>query len=193
MYLTDEERLVRRAEKIESWFDYLDGLYGNLLSRPAETSSLSGWNDAPRTKPCECRPQWQRGRLCLACDNQGWRPIADGEVGIDPYSAQVPKRASFLLVESVIDRKYKSRWQRDFQLSVLERNALIRGGLELAEGQEARVFRTVSAKSATLTKILWGLALLFHFDAEAVRRASREALARALAHILPGRLYAAPV
>jgi hypothetical protein len=193
MYLTDEERLVRRAEKIESWFDYLDGLYGNLLSRPAETSSLSGWNDAPRTKPCECRPQWQRGRLCLACDNSGWRPIADGETGIDPYSAQVKGRSSFLLLESDMSKKAAGQRQMDSTILVLERNSLIRGGIELAEGQEARVFRTVSAKSATLTKILWGLALLLHFDAEAVRRASREALARALAHILPGRLYAAPV
>ena len=193
MYVTDEERLIRRAEKIESWFDYLDNLYGNLLSRPAETSSLSGWNADPRTKPCECRPQWQRGRLCLACDNSGWRPIADGEVGIDPYSAQAPGRTSFLLVESDGARKAKGQRQMDSTILVLERNSLIRSGIELAEGQEARVFRTISAKSLTLTKVLWGLALLLHFDGEAVRRASREALARALAHILPGRLYAAPV
>jgi hypothetical protein len=192
LFITDEERLIRRAEKIESWFDYLDGLYGNLLSRPAETSSLSGWNADPKTKPCECRPQWQRGRLCLACDNQGWRPIADGEVGIDPYSAQVPGRISFLLVESDGARKAKGQRQMDSTILVLERNSLIRQGSELAEAGDARVFRLVSAKSPTLTKVLWGLALLLSYDGEAVRRASREALARALAHILPGRLYAAP-
>ena len=114
-------------------------------------------------------------------------------MGIDPYSAQVPGRTSFLLVESDGARKAKGQRQMDSTILVLERNSLIRGGVELAEGQDARVFRTVSAKSATLDKILWGLCLLLRRDAEAVRRASREALARALAHILPGRLYAAPV
>jgi hypothetical protein len=190
--MTEAERIANRAEKIESWFVYLDGLYADLMSRPEETSSLAGWNDAPKTKPCECRVQWQRGRLCLACDNTGWRPIADGEVGIDPYSAQVPKRASFLLIESDATRKVAGQRRMNSTITVLERNAFIRAGTELAEGQDARIFRTVSSKSATLNKILWGLALLLHFDAEAVRRASREALARALAHILPGRLYAAP-
>jgi len=193
MYVTEAERIANRAEKVLSWFGYLDDLYGELLSRPEETSSLAGWNDAPRTKPCECRAQWQRGRLCLACDNSGWRKVADGETGIDPYSAGVKARSSFLLVESDGAKKARGQRQMDSTILVLERNSLIRDGAELAEGQEARVFRTVSSKATTLTKILWGLALLVHIDGEAVRRASREALARALAHILPGRLYAAPV
>jgi hypothetical protein len=47
------------------------------------------WDDAPKKRPCECRAQWQRGRLCLACNNTGWRRIADGEHGTDPYAHNV--------------------------------------------------------------------------------------------------------
>jgi hypothetical protein len=48
-----------------------------------------GWDDAPQKRPCECRVQWQRGHLCLACDNTGWRSTADGEHGTDPYAHDV--------------------------------------------------------------------------------------------------------
>jgi hypothetical protein len=196
VYLTEAERIKSRAEKIESWFDYLDGLYGDLMSRPEETSSLAGWNDAPKTRPCECRIQWQRGRLCLACDNSGWRKLAVGEIGVDPYSVEI--KPGWKKKEDDPPPK-DSYWD----IQGLERNALIRDGLEIPEGKDAYRFRSLNAKlrikpSAPIEKqsmpikILWGLALLLHFDAEAVRRASREALARALAHILPGRLYAAP-
>jgi hypothetical protein len=202
MYLTEAERIANRAQKIESWFDYLDALYGGLLSRPQETSSLSGWNDAPKTKPCECRPQWQRSRLCLACDNTGWRPIADGEIGIDPYSAQVPGRTSFLLVESDGARRAKGQRQMDATIINLERNDLVRRGLELPEGADARFFRMVSQKTWTLDKILLVMGWLFS-RYPIFRTVGHELillrdkvyvlrLAYVLAQLVPGRLHPAP-
>ena len=191
MYITDEERIAIRAEKVMSWFGYLDSLYGELLSRPEETSSLAGWNDAPKTRPCECRIVWQRGRLCLACDNTGWRPIADGETGIDPYSAQVPKRASFLLIESDATKKIAGQRQMDSTILVLERNALIRGGYELAEGSDARFFRMVATKRHTLNKILLVMGWLFS-RYHVFRSVGRDTLALVLAQLVPGRLHPAP-
>jgi hypothetical protein len=192
VYITEEERIVRRAEKIESWFDYLDDLYGGLISRPEETASLSGWDDRPKVRRCECRVQWQRGRLCLACDNTGWRKLAAGETGIDPYSAGVKARSSFLLVESDGARRARASRQMDATIATLEQNGLIRKGIEIAEGNDARVFRLIGSKNGTLAKILQALSFLHEIDREAVRGASRQKLARALAHIVPGRLHCPP-
>jgi hypothetical protein len=191
MYLTEAERIATRAEKIESWFDYLDGLYGDLMSRPEETSSLAGWNDAPKTKPCECRIQWQRGRLCLACDNTGWRSIADGETGIDPYSAGVKQRTSFLLVESDGAKKARGQRQMDSTILRLERNELVRQGLELPEGSDARFFRLVAKIHSTLDKILLVIGWLFGRKPD-FRMASRGQVAFVLAQLVPGRLHFAP-
>lgn len=191
MYVDEAERLQRRTEKIESWFDYLDALYGGLLSRPQETSSLSGWNDRPKTKPCECRIQWQRSRLCLACDNTGWRTLAPGELGIDPYSAQVPGRRSFLLVESDGARKAKGQRAMDATIISLERNDLVRRGLELTEGSDARFFRMVATKRHTLNKILLVLGWLLG-RYQVFRTVGRDVLAYVLAQLVPGRLHSAP-
>jgi len=38
-----------------------------------ETASEPGVDPNAKTRPCEHRPEWMRGRLCLACDNTGLR------------------------------------------------------------------------------------------------------------------------
>lgn len=194
----EEKRIADRAEKIEGWLEYAEEIYSELISRPEETSSVSGFHMAtdqdsgPRTRPCECRAAWQRAHLCLACDNSGWRPCAPGEAGIDPYSAQVPKRRSFLLNESDGTRKAKETAQRYAVIASLERNERIRDGLEAPEDRETRTLRIVGHKSRMLQKILDALKQLLAVAPDAIRR-PKHILARALAYIVQGRVYAPPL
>jgi hypothetical protein len=193
-----EKRIADRAEKIELWLEHSSVIesevYADLLSRREETASLSGWNDKARTRLCECRSQWLRGRLCLACDNSGWRPCAPGEEGIDPYSAQVPKRASILLIESDETKRHAKQRSMDAQIDMLERFARIRAGLEGLESRELRAIRMVDATKVIhmVRKIEQALRLLISYRPDALR-APRRALARALAHLIPGRIYSPPL
>lgn len=195
--IDEEQRLVARAEKIEQWLEYSGDLenqvYGDLLSRPEETASLSGWNDQAKTRPCECRIQWLRGRLCLACDNTGWRPCAPGEEGIDPYSAQVPKRGSFLLIESDATKKVAAQQRMDAQIDMLARFERIRHGYEGMESRELRAMRIVESRRlvCTLRKIEEAIKLLLLYRPN-VLSAPKRVLARALAHLVKGRIYRPP-
>jgi hypothetical protein len=201
--MTDEERISNRAKKISLWLEHStqieNEVYSDLLSRREETASLSGFHTpsqsdpGPRTRPCECRVRWQRGRLCLACDNSGWRRCAPGEEGIDPYSAQVPKRGSFLLIEADSTKKAAAQQRMDAQIDMLERFERIRAGLEANEDRELRAFRMVNSVGLihTIKKIEEALRLLLHYRPAALT-APREALARALAYLVQGRVYWPP-
>jgi hypothetical protein len=194
----EEQRFAIRAEKIEKWLecsgDLENQVYGDLLSRREETASLSGWNHQPKTRPCECRIQWLRGRLCLACDNTGWRPCAPGEEGIDPYSAQVEKRGSWLLNESDSTKRAAAQHRMDNEIDMLERFARIRQGFEGLESRELRAVRIVSGTRylPMIRQIEQALKILLIYRPN-VLSSPRRALARALAHLVEGRLYWPPV
>jgi hypothetical protein len=206
-----DEKLAKKAEKVQAWLELLfdpekallleSEVYADLISRREETSSLSGFHTpslsdpGPRTRPCECRPPWLRGRLCLACENTGWRRLAPGEEGIDPYSAQVPKRSSFLLVEADSTKKAAAQARMDNEIDALRRLERIREGFEAMENRDLRDVRILDTRRyiPMLRRLEAALKALVAARPEALR-APRELLARAVARLMGrGRLYWPPL
>jgi hypothetical protein len=72
------ESIETRARVIAWLLDEYEELCAGLVSRASETASLSGWDESPERRPCEHRSEWRRGKLCLGCDNTGWRPLTEG-------------------------------------------------------------------------------------------------------------------
>jgi len=184
-------QLAGRVSAVHEWLDALEAMYEDLLSRPEETASAAGFDPDPRTKPCEHRRVWMRGKLCLACDNTGWRPLTRLEreegLGVDPYSAQVSGGVTVVRDESPSAKRARALRQLDASIAALERSARIRAGLDVAESRDARTFRKVARKEKTLHKILVAIALLRerHHD---LYEDLRGRGAYALALIVPGRL-----
>jgi hypothetical protein len=139
-----ENQLDGRVSKIEGWLAYLESVYAELISRPSESPAPPGFDAGPRTRPCEHRPVWRRGRLCLACDNTGWRPIAKGEEGIDPYTTDIKTR--FAVVESDSSRKARLGAYLDDRIEALRRSQRIQLGVEVPEGRDLAAVRRAEGR-----------------------------------------------
>lgn len=187
---TREDELTDRAQKILSWIVYLDEVYSGLLSRPAETASLPGFDPEPQTRPCEHRAPWRRGKLCLACDNSGWRPLTarerDEGAGTDPYSVDVPA------VKPPEDDKELGRRRLDHILDGLERDARVRDGSEALEDRELRNYRLVANKSRSLVAIEKGLRRMRAEWPAVYEMLPAESALLVLARLTPGRIRRPP-
>ena len=139
-----EHELENRVSKIEGWLVALENVYAELLSRPSESPAPPGFDAKPRTRPCEHRPVWRRGNLCLACDNTGWRPLAAGEEGIDPYAADIQVR--YAVVESEGSRQARLAGYLDAKIEALRRHQRIRLGVEVPEGRELAAVRRAEGR-----------------------------------------------
>ncbi len=139
--LVHANQIEGRVEKIEGWLLFLDRVYGELISRPEETPAPPGFDAGPRTRPCEHRPAWRRGNLCLGCDNTGWRGLARGEEGLDPYRADITTR--FAVVESSSSRAARLGAYLDDKIEKLRRDTRIRLGVEVPEGRDLAAIRRV--------------------------------------------------
>ncbi len=174
---------------------YLDDLYANLISRPSETASVSGFDDEPQTKPCEHRLEWQRGGLCLGCDNTDWRRLTTEErrenMGIDPYAADV--KCDVALVESSSSKKARAQSRVDTIIAYLERDEKIRSGDEAMETVEMRNYRIVANKHSTLRRIIRTLEQLKAEESGLYRELTHDRLIALLARITPGQIHACPV
>lgn len=193
-YVAEEDRLEIRASVIASWFDWLEDLYESLLSRRTELESTSGFDPSPEMRPCEHRLQWRRGKLCIACDNTGWRPLTKQErnenLGIDPYATEVKRGITIVKDEGPAEKKARESQRLDRMIDQLQREEMIRDGVLAQSTPMARVFSIVGKKPKTLKMILRG--------AEYLRRRrpgcdlrSRESLLF-LAAVIPGKLTNPP-
>ena len=151
-YLTDEQRKTKLDEKadiIAGWLDWIEEQYAGLISRLSETGSLSGFNDLPTTRPCEHRVAWRRGKLCLACDNTGWRKATKKErdegIARDPYSFELPK-STVKIVESESSRMAQEAARLDSIIMTLDRHARVREGTDTLEDREVRQFRIITTR-----------------------------------------------
>jgi hypothetical protein len=159
-YLTDEivkDKLDEKADIVEEWFLWIESLYADLLSRPSETNSESGFNPLPTTRPCEHRAAWYRRKLCLACDNTGWRRATKKEqdegLACDPYSRNLPKsQVSF--IESESSRRAQQASRLDSIISALDHHALIRDGDDIVESRELRQFRLAAQKPRAAKQVI---------------------------------------
>lgn len=194
-YIAEEDRLALRAERIRGWFEYLDELYDAVGLDTANLPTLPGFDNEPRMKPCEHRAEWMRGRLCLGCDNTGWRPLTrverQEEQGIDPYAADLPKHRHVLVESDGAKRARESRLM-DAVIAQLERNALIREGVAAQDTPEARRFRAVADKPYVLNKILAAVAYIREHKPDLYESLREERTLLILAAIIPGRIYPAP-
>jgi hypothetical protein len=177
--LEDPVALENRVSKIEDWLAFLERVYAELLSRPSESPAPPGFDAGPRTRPCEHRPVWRRGRLCLACDNTGWRPIAAGEEGIDPYTTDIKTR--YAVVESDSSRKARLGAYLDDKIEALRRSRRIQLGIEVPEGRELAAIRRAEGQLGQFGRRL----------AKEMRRRPG-ADARELAVAIPGRIPPPP-
>jgi hypothetical protein len=194
MYVDDRERLRRRAERISAWLEVYNEAYEELISRPEETASITGFDHAPHSKPCEHRLAWMMGNLCLACDNTGWRPLAKGEVGVDPYAADISGGVTVVRDESPAVQQAREAERLTASIAALERNARIRAGLEVREDRDLRNVRIVSRRPRILRKIGHGLEVLRtrHPGLYAQVPHRTQAAMLALAMLVPGRIDPLP-
>ncbi len=168
-YLTDEKRrdkVNEKADIIQEWLEWIEEQYADLLSRASETGSLSGFDDLPTTRPCEHRVAWRKGKLCLACDNTGWRPATrkEREDGLarDPYSFELPK-SQVKVTQSDSARRAQEASRLDSIIATLDRNAKVREGRDVLEDKDVRQFRIVCHRPAQAKLVIAALHRLQHY------------------------------
>ncbi len=172
------QHLSDKMERVSGWLDYLDELYADLLSRKGETASTSGWDDNPRLRPCEHRLEWKRGKLCLACENTGLRPLAKGEDGIDPYALGVAAiKGGFTATsntdETEAQRRSAASQQLTSAIEALERQSAVRDGSEAEEDSILVKLRKVSRKPRSLRRVERALNVMRETQPEQYARLSR--------------------
>lgn len=158
------EKTLERAEIVSLWLDWIEELYQELVKlSSSELASLPGFDNKPDKKPCECRIEWRRGKLCMACENTGWRNLAQRENpeehGIDPYAVDLPKHRH-TLVESEGTKRAREGAHLDNIIDGLRRNARVRAGAEGTEDRSLRQFRQIQSRAhrnSSLRHILWAL------------------------------------
>jgi hypothetical protein len=180
-----------RIEKIRDWWNLMDEGYADLLSRN-ELATVSGPDPDPQTKLCEHRKVWMVGKLCLASDNTGWRPLTEGEraegAGMDPYLSQLSSGITIVKDEGREARQIREGKRMDAALTVLERNAEIRAGRETPEDRELRNLRIVSRRPRTLRKIAYAIHLLRVEHPVLYERLPSTPSLAALAILIPGKI-----
>lgn len=177
MNLSLSPSTLDRMKNIRDWLLYSEEQYDVLVSRQSETASTVGWDDKPRTRPCECRVEWRIGKLCLACDNTGMRRCAFGEEGIDPYALGTKAlRGGFTAAssqdESEAQRRSAAMQLLNSKLGILERAAAVQSGKEAPEDTLMRKLRIIGNKPDTLRRIERALKILR--DGDRSHRAERE-------------------
>lgn len=184
------DQLAQRVAKIRAWLAYAHEIYADLLSRQ-EGEGLAGFDTEPRQKPCEHRKEWRRGRLCLACDNTGWRALTEKErkegAGIDPYSAQLAGGFTVVRPESEGSRKAREARRVEAILAELERRERVRQGLEADEDPAMRSLRVVVTRKRGMEKILRAYEWLK--SERPSLYADPEMRLLAIAMIVPGRVH----
>lgn len=184
--------IENRVAKIRGWLDHLEAMYDDLLSRPSETASLSGFDSDPRRVPCEHRLAWMRERLCLACDNSGWRPATKWErdegLAIDPYATDVSSGFTVVRHESDSARRARDSRRMDAVISGLRRDERIRANLDAPETRESRWLARVGHKGRMLNKILVALEAIRDRYPEVYMNANEEETLRLIAQIIPGKI-----
>lgn len=197
------ERNARKVQRVLAWLDVIEqsarDLELALLSRTSETASGTGTDPEPRLRPCEHRSEWQRGRLCLACDNTGLRPATDRErtdgLAYDPYLID-PPRDTYNVVrdQSEAARRSRDLAQLDAAIEVLQRTADERDGLAARERNPLRLTRTLEGMRRCLgrdgRRVLDALARIREVSPDAYRLvlARDETAVALLARIVRGRL-----
>lgn len=187
---------MKRAEKIRGWLQRIASAYEDSLSRPSELSSLSGFDDSPRKIPCEHRPAWARERLCLACNNSGWRPATaeerrDGSA-VDPYAADPSSGMTVVRHESESAKRARDSRRIDAVLAVLRQNERIRANVDASETVESRLFGRVSRRTRTEVKILRALEHVRAYYPDIYADVPSEGSLRFLARIIPGQIPQPP-
>lgn len=200
-YDPEQAAAIRRA-RVSEWIDVLEEnareLELELLSRRSETASEAGADPDPRLRPCEHRSEWQRGRLCLACDNTGLRPATAKEredgMAFDPYLLSPPReRYAVTRDQSEAAVRARNLEQLSAAIEVLERNARIRDGLEVHEGELSHV-RLLDRLEAQLGRDGQKVARVLDFLQRKSPLLYRSALSRnelgltVVALLVPGRL-----
>lgn len=152
------EKHLRRAEKVRAWIKVIEEAARDLelevLSRHSETASETGTDPEPRLRPCEHRPEWRRGRLCLACDNTNLRTATEQEraegLSYDPYLID-PPRDNYAVKRDQSDSSRRARdiAQLDASIESLERAARLRDGQDVSEG-DTRSLRVMETARRTL-------------------------------------------
>jgi hypothetical protein len=175
----EREAIELRAQKLVGWFEWLEARearYIDLISRDerhlwckrrrvtGEDARASGFDDRPDERPCEHRPEWQHGKLCLACDNTGWRLATDKEradgMAVDRYAADVVPGA-VRVIESTSSRRAREGERIDSIIAGLKRDARIRAGAEVVEDPALRAFRLGAGRQPHfLPKLMGGLQII---------------------------------
>lgn len=193
--VTDAD-IASRVDKIRGWLDRLEVVYEDLLSRPSETASLSGFDPNPCRVPCEHRLAWMRERLCLACDNSGWRPATKWErdegLAVDPYATDVSSGFTIVRHESDSAKRTRDSRRIDATLAVLRQNERIRANLDAPETVESRLLGRVSRRTRTEVKILRALEHVRAHRPDLYTDVYSEESLRFLASIIPGRIPQPP-
>lgn len=157
VYVAEQDRVERRAEKIGAWITTIAEAYAGTLSRPESKAAMPGFAPA-RWHSFVCG--WCGGKDCDRCRNSRieWATEFElhelitkqrGRIWVrvqDPYVHDVQIDSGYTLNESTGTRRARSLSNIDHEIEKLERDADIRAGLEVRETPELRSLRIVHAQ-----------------------------------------------
>lgn len=199
--ISEEERHAQRVENVRAWLSVIEEsareLELEVLSRPSETASETGVDPDPRLRPCEHRTEWVWGRLCLACDNTGFRRATDQEkregLAYDLYLLDPPRETyAVRRDESESARRARDAERLDTIIASLQRDARLRAGAEVRE-EALRGVRIVERLDRQLGRTGRKVLAALESFAPTVRRLVLERDEKALtllAATIPGRIRA---
>jgi hypothetical protein len=149
----------------------------------------------PRLRPCEHRPEWKRGRLCLACDNTGLRRATEKEsldgLAFDPYLLD-PPRETFAVRrdESDAARRTRDAERLNAIIASLQRDARLRAGAEVREGalRGVRIIARMERDLGRTGRVILGVLESLPADTRRRALARDEAALAYLAAAIPGRV-----
>lgn len=189
---------LNRMNKIEHWIEWGFDRVADLISRKAETASLSGFDGDSRQIPCNHPIVWRRSKLCLLCSNTGWRPLADGEEGIDPYTLDVRQTKGGFTAKSAGDESMAQKRaarlkQLDHAIDRIQHTTDLREGrIGQLDAMMSNVDR-ISRPPHSFTKLSKALALMRETRPDYYARLPHPIALLWLSQHIPGRINEAPV
>lgn len=197
-----------RHEKLRTWLAVLEDaseVYEDLVSRPEESSSLSGFAPEPWRKGrcglcgglgCEYDERSRKRYLALEPHDSRLREAVLRDVGrvyyrdLDEYRQGANVRVSWNGGE--LSKAVRDARARDASIARLERMERMRQGLEVEEDRDVRQLRLIGQRLRGFTSRLRVALDRLPADVRRRARAGEEAGLDALDALLPGRIPSPP-
>jgi hypothetical protein len=166
-YLTDDQRrdkIEERASVVRDWLVWLQEMYAETISRQEEMrGSESGFDPQPHRIACRHPRKAKKGKLCMACDNTGWREATAQEknegMALDPYAGDLPKKRTAMILSDELSETQLL----DATIANLDRLVRVRDGEDILEDRALMQYRIVSQKPPSAVRVISAMNRIKHY------------------------------